>query len=153
MTTKKAVTYNDRETLRKMRGVFLDGTPQASLLNHLIAVAEADAPPLPDDWVLYYYGGHWNPYWHEQGYLYRGKDVDGGTSLVGAVGDGRYTRDRLTTLHPAIDSETLEKVAQAAKDEYNAGRWDDVSFPNRYLTIWSRVARAVLTAAGLQVDK
>src|SRR5690606_39638419 len=86
-TAPKVVTRQDLAILRRIRKEG-DRSPEAdALLDRLIAAAEADAPPLPEGWVLHSEGGHRHPYYHERGHIYASADVDGGCLHVSRVGE------------------------------------------------------------------
>ena len=69
----KIITHEDLDLLREMREQADYGRiHQAPLLDRLIAAAEADAPPLPEGWVVYTYtDGAQSVFWHSAGELSR----------------------------------------------------------------------------------
>lgn len=143
----KLVTYADLDTLRRARVVLRDGTPQASLLDRLIAAVEDDAPPLPEGWVLRHCGSEtYQALYHKgDGKLRMWKQG----APVGLIGDPGFTRDRLTPLRPTVTEADVEKAARAAHESEWTGAWTDLHEETR--ASYAKQVRAALDALGIEV--
>ena len=139
--TDKPVTHEDLSVLRGLRDRLTpEDDYERDLLDRLIAAAEADAPPLPEGWVLLRFAdGAQRVLWHHNGLLsvvYPTRRPLS-TDYFGTV-EGR--RERLTPLRPTVTEADVEKASQVLRRrgmvDYRSGE----------------VARELLTAAGVEVQ-
>ena len=141
MSEEKVVTHADLYTLRRARGVFRDSTPQARLLDRLIAAAEADPPPLPEGWVVERNpDGESRIVWHK----------DGVTSMWS---DGTYETinarsSSITPLRPTVTEADVEKAAYAIFREREGVRYEGCT-----RDAFLGDARAAFKAAGIEVTE
>src|SRR5699024_9219915 len=82
------------------------------LLDRLIAAAEADAPPLPEGWVLLDTTKGRRALWHEDGDLYEHDMLGGGVWAKVAEVDRRL----LTPLRPTVTEADVEALARHLRE-------------------------------------
>ena len=153
--TDKIVTHADLpviDTLASLRpSMFRDEDAYQAVSEFLArarAAAEADAPPLPEGWVLLNTTKGRRALWHEDGDLYEHDMLGGGVWIKVAEVD----RNRLTPLRPTVTEADVEKGAEAAAVESTAvasGVWG--ALPEGTQDLWRATARAAFTAAGVEV--
>lgn len=103
------VTHADLPDLerlsRRLTATFGDQEP---LLDRLIAVAKADSPPLPEDWMLAEHAdGTHRVLWHKDGTLWLNDDCTGASFSV----EWFVT---VTPLRPTVTEADVERAAEAA---------------------------------------
>ena len=136
MSEEKLITYADLNALRGARGVFYDGTPRARLLDRLIAAAEADAPSLPEGWVLYTaHDGGRAVFWHRGGSVYQ---WDNTSDVYDYVSNDP---DRFAPLRPTVTEADVKRAVDAA---FYGGEVSDGQA--------NRLVRAAFEAAGIEVQ-
>lgn len=137
------VTHADLERLRIIRHCLDLPENVALLLERLIAAAEADAPPLPEGWVLYNTPLGRRALWHEGGVLYIEDMVASQYRPASAI-----AWDRVTPLRPTVTDADVERAAEAAWVTHtgNASTWNHVP------ELWLDIARAAFAAAGVEVQ-
>lgn len=103
---EKIVTHEDLDAIamieRKCGNLPIEGRA-SDILRRLRAAAEADAPPLPEGWVLSVDNtGTHRVYWHEGGNLYSAMQNSEGYGLPITTTEATALRDRLTPLRPTV---------------------------------------------------
>ena len=152
--TDKLVTHDDLDAIKVIERECANPTcsgEAADLLRRLRAAAEADAPPLPEGWVVHTNGlGTQRVYWHKDGVLYN--CVNDGVGYGTGLDIDRDDRDRLAPLRPAVTEADVEKAAMVL---YEVDCIED-GWP-----LWAseaakihcrKTARAALAAVGIEVS-
>ncbi len=131
---------HDLERLRRRLAVAFHN--EEPLLDRLIAAAKADAPPLPEGWVLAEAddGSH-RVLWHKDGWL----------NLYSDRSDVYRSVDyfkSVTPLRPTVTEADFGHAAVAAWSKYNgnASTW------NHLPDWWLAAIRAAFAAAGIEVQ-
>lgn len=154
----KIVTHADRQPLADLRQ-WIAHQPDhpwtdvrrshlIDTLDRLIAAAEADAPPLPEGWVLHDDGllGS-RVFWHRGGDLYYQRECRDMWHR-----DITPIRKYLTPLRPTVTEADVERAARAAAEQSTAIKRDVWSaVPESTQELWRSVARAAFAAAGIEV--
>lgn len=112
----KIVTHADLGDLLDLRSHCADfdsdeAERKVEMLDRLIAAAEADAPPLPEGWVLHTTpAGSRAVFWHRDGYLYQWDDDEHSSRPV------QPFRSSVTTpLRPTVTPADVEKAVRAVE--------------------------------------
>ena len=119
--TDKIVTHADLpviDTLASLRpSMFRDEDAYQAVSEFLArarAAAEADAPPLPEGWVLLNTTKGRRALWHEDGDLYEHDMLGGGVWIKVAEVD----RNRLTPLRPTVTEADVERAAEVGRQKF-----------------------------------
>lgn len=142
---EKVVTYEDLDDLLRIKEA-VGNAGCGVLVDRLIAVARADAPPLPEGWYLWRdeHGGTSTAVYVKGGRISRWDDGDG---LFGQVTPGN--RDRLTPLRPTVTEADIEKAAYAIFREHDR---NGVEFSGIARGTSLAAAREAFRAAGIEVQ-
>ena len=146
MSEEKLITYADLDTLRGVRRIFRDGTPRASLLDRLIAAAEADQPPLPEGWYAFESVTHGTLHVYVKGGMVSASDV----CVCDECSWGRVIDyvHRLTPLRPTATPEQIEAAARVVSG-YPKESWAGMSTVAKGHHLDR--ALGILAAAGIEV--
>ena len=130
--TDKIVTYADLNALRALRSDCSEfEKDEQRLLDRLIAAAEADAPPLPEGWVVYADSEDGQRvFWHSSGDLSIYKDA-------GLWSSDRGDLARCTPLRPTITEAEFEAAVATLED--------------RFVQTSRGITRDMFKAAGIEV--
>lgn len=148
--TEKIITHEDLPHIAAIEKMMDRGGPGIPVgqwndlidfVKHLRITAEADAPPLPEGWVLLTrHDGTSRVLWHYDGDLYLKDDR---TRMF--TTDPALFRDRCTPLRPTITEADRRAAIHAAEAAFAAAPdWFDA---------FERVTDAVLKAAGIEVSE